>query len=133
MELVVTLAGLISIFLNLGMNNAIHRFYWDPYVKDKNRDSHIITLGLIILVIWSITITSLFMIVLYSFRQTLEIRYSLEWIYIQIALITNIPSQILQYCLDVLRLHFSSVKYSILSFFRYVRFNVAIILILFLG
>lgn len=30
MELVNTLAGLISIFLSLGITSAVQRFYWDP-------------------------------------------------------------------------------------------------------
>lgn len=116
-ELILTIAGLIGIFLNLGLNNAVQRFYFDPGVPEKDRPS-IVSSGLWILCGWSILFTLAVCTISFILNDTLLTKYEIPLSLLLIALLTNIPSQILQYCLDVLRLHFAPVAYSCLSILK---------------
>jgi O-antigen/teichoic acid export membrane protein len=114
MALVGTMAGFISIFMNIGINNSIQRFYWDKETTTVEKPK-LISTGLYILSSWSFIFTLFVILGLYPFSEGLEDKYKVQWIFITIALLTNIPGQILQYSLDTLRLHFSPWKYLTLS------------------
>jgi len=117
MALISTTAGLISILLSLGMNNAIQRYYWDPDMPEEQRPV-LVTTGFAILVLWSFLVTALLLFSLYPFRDTFDQRYDIEWLFLALALAANLPSLIVSYCLDVLRLHFSPWWFSALAALR---------------
>jgi len=117
MELVNTLAGFISILLSLGITNAVQRFYWDPKVNEEERPRWVST-ALFSLVGWAVLFTMGVLLVAYLFRGEIEGEYGILWVFILLSFIGNVPLQILQYCLDTLRLHFSPWKFMLLSGWR---------------
>jgi len=117
MELVNTFAGLVSIFIWLGMTNAVQRFYWDPETPKEGRP-RLISTSLFILIIWSILFTSGALIAIYLFGEEIKASYGILPGFILLSLSSNIPMQILQYSLDTLRLHFSPWKFMLLSGWR---------------
>ena len=114
MELVNTLATLISLFLGLGITSAVQRFYWDPKFPEAKRPA-LISTGLYLLMGWSILFTVLVVFILSPFRQQIREGYGILWIFVALALASNVPLQILQFCLDALRLHFSPWRFILLS------------------
>lgn len=117
MELVNTFAGLVSIFIGLGMTNAVQRFYWDPETAKEGRP-RLISTSLFILIIWSILFTSGALIAIYLFSEEIKGSYGILSGFILLSLSSNIPMQTLQYSLDTLRLHFSPWKFMLLSGWR---------------
>jgi len=117
MELVNTFAGLVSIFIGLGMTNTVQRFYWDPETA-KEGQPRLISTSLFILIIWSILFTSGTLIAIYLFSEEIKGSYDILSGFILLSLSSNIPVQILQYSLDTLRLHFSPWKFLLLSGWR---------------
>jgi O-antigen/teichoic acid export membrane protein len=114
MALVTTLAGLIGVFLNLGMNNAVQRFYWDPQTSPDRRPV-LVSTGLWVLLGWSILATMLTLLLLFPWKESIFRRYDVVWSYIFLSLLSNIPLVVLQYSLDVLRLRFSPWLFTFVS------------------
>lgn len=117
LTLVNSLAGFIGVFLTLGMNNAVQRFYWDPATKEEQRPL-VVSTGLWILLVWSVLVTALAILVLFNFQEIMRQRYSILWIFVILSLVSNIPAQILQYSQDTLRLHFAYWKFTLVSAWR---------------
>jgi O-antigen/teichoic acid export membrane protein len=114
MELVNTLAGLVSIFLGLGITSAVQRFYWDPGFPEARRPA-LVSTGLYLLGVWSMLFTLLVLLILFPFSVQMKEGYGILWIFILLAFTSNVPLQILQFCLDALRLHFSPWRFTLLS------------------
>lgn len=114
MELVNTGVGVVSLVTNLGLNNAVQRFYWD---KDTGKSGQpiVVSNGLYCMIVWGGAILCLCAAVSYYFKEWLFVKYEIDWIYVLIALITVFFSQNVSYCMDVVRLHFSPMKFSFLS------------------
>ncbi len=117
MELVNTLAGLVSIFLGLGITNAVQRFYWDPKFQEEKR-SVLVSTGLFLLLVWSLLFTAGVLFAAHLFTGKLNEGYGILWVFIFLSLTSNIPIQILQYSLDTLRLRFAPWKFMLLSGWR---------------
>ena len=117
LALVSVSAALVSMVLNLGLNNAIQRYYWDPNTLEERRPT-LVSTGLVILLLWSSLVTTLLLVGLYPLREALNQRYDVEWLFLVLALTANIPSLTITYCLDVLRLHFAPWSYSLLAALR---------------
>lgn len=119
MELVTTLAGLVAIVMNIGINNGVQRFYFD---KKENRHNKtlLVSTGLWALIFSSIVTTIIILLILYGFSDSILQRYHIPLIFFLLALLTNIPAQLFQYSLDILRLEFSPWKFTMLSAIRYI-------------
>lgn len=115
--MVLTLAGLLGIAANLGLNSAVQRYY---FARESTKESrkHIVTTGLSVLAGWATCFTLIAATVLWFARETIETRYRIEWLLIALALATTIPSQLLQYCQDVLRIQFAPWKFAVVSILR---------------
>lgn len=117
MELLGTSTALLGLFVNCGLNNAVQRFYWDQATALEVKPV-IVSSGLVILSFFGIlaagvslaTFTPLFTD--WSLRENLPMTGVAFVSAIGLMLFT----QILQYVLDVLRLHFAPLKFLMLSF-----------------
>ncbi len=114
MELVNTLAGLVSIFLGLGITSAVQRFYWDPGFPEDKRPV-LVSTGLYLLVLWSLFFTLVVLLIVFPFRARMKEGYGILWIFLFLGFSSNVPLQIVQFCLDALRLHFSPWRFTFLS------------------
>lgn len=117
MALLGVLAGLIGMMVNLGVNNSVQRFYWDPETK-KGQHEVLISTGLRQLLAVGVTGLVALFAILYTVRSWIDTRYGIEWGLLVLALLTILPDQILQYALDTIRLHFTPVRFMILSFLK---------------
>lgn len=115
--LVSTIAGFILLLLNLGINNAVQRFYFEKDAAELYKKK-VITTGLWILISWSVTITLIVLGASWLMSDFIYSSYGVTWILLCIALLTNVPSQILQYTQDTLRLHFSPWRYALVAFVK---------------
>lgn len=114
MNLVLTFAGFFATFLGLGVSNSVNRYYWDSSVDIKIKPTMVST-GLIIIGVSSAIVTTLILFILYPLSTHIYNKYGVSFYIIFLALLGNIFTQILQYCLELLRLQFSPVKYLLAS------------------
>jgi NADH-quinone oxidoreductase subunit M len=73
----------------------------------------LVSTGLSVLALWSCVVALAFAMSLYPARELLATRYGVSWPIALIALASIVPEQILQYCLDTLRLHFTPWIYAL--------------------
>ena len=115
LELVLTITALIGIFVNLGLNGAVSRFYWDTGSSDLSRKK-IVSSGFFAQFLCG-TITALILFVSLSFTPLRDFLsgslISLTGIFA--AIIFCLFSQFSQYVLDVARLHFAPFRFLISS------------------
>jgi O-antigen/teichoic acid export membrane protein len=121
LELLGTITALLGIFSSFGLNNAVQRFYWEKDVTSTTRPV-IVSSGLTILAISSFSV-GIFTVFggLHFFNEWIsEERIKItEWAFI-CAIGLMISSNLLVYILDILRLHFASFRFLILSLFHQV-------------
>jgi len=117
MTLATVIAGFVGMFISLGLNNAIQRFYFDSSFP-KSKRPVLVSTGYIVLAVWSILLTLLCIFIAYLFRDYTLHKYQLPFSYLALALLTNIPVLLLTYSNDTIRLHFKPVNFLILSFCR---------------
>lgn len=108
-------AGLVGIVINLGINNSVQRFYWDPETRKADQPV-IVTTGLVQLVTVGVLVLLLSVVIVYNSRDFILKRYNIEWVLLSFALATVLAEQILQYSLDTVRLHFKPFRFLTISF-----------------
>src|SRR3712207_843503 len=67
LALVITSAALVSVVLNLGLNNAIQRYYFEPNILEERRPV-LVSTGLIVLLLWSSLVTALLLFGLHPLK-----------------------------------------------------------------
>ena len=117
LELLGTSTALLGLFVNCGLNNAVQRFYWDKDTALEFRPV-IVTSGFAIL--------AFFGAIVGGFAVISAIPFFSEWVrkadlpMSAVAFVSAVGlmvfAQLLQYILDVLRLHFAPYKFLLLSF-----------------
>lgn len=117
MSLLGVTAGLIGMLVNVGVNNSIQRFYWDPETKGVHH-ALLVSTGLIQLIAISSTVLLCLLVGLYPVQAWIQGRFGIVWGLIVLVIVTILPDQILQYTLDTIRLHFTPVRFLILSFLK---------------
>ena len=110
-------AGLMGMLLNMGVNNAVQRFYWDPETLDGHH-AILVSAGLRQLVVYGAIVTVAIIFSLYGASQFIYDRFGIGWELLILALLAILPDQIVQYALDILRLQFSPYRFMILSFLK---------------
>ena len=117
LALVVTLGGIVGMFQELGLNNATQRFYLDPSLPEVKRP-RLVSTALMILLVWSVTLGLGGLLLLYFFGDALTTRYGIAWAYVSLTLLSSIPSQLLMFSQNMLRVYFSPWKFAFLSFYK---------------
>ena len=117
MALLTTLAGLIGMFSNMGLNNALQRYYLDREITEAQRPI-LVTSGLLTLSLVTLTIIGLAVLITLQFNAFLQYKYNINWLTLLFCLLTVLPDQLLQYVLDTIRLHFSPWKFVLVSFIK---------------
>ncbi|MDC0056682.1 flippase [Alphaproteobacteria bacterium] len=115
LELIVTSTALIGLVMCCGLNNSVHRFYWDKETKDSDRAT-LVSSGLAVMIFFGLLTLLLCstMIPMLS-KQAGNYSLSITWIALISALFMMVFSQWLQYFLDVIRLHFAPWRFFSLS------------------
>jgi O-antigen/teichoic acid export membrane protein len=104
-ELVGTTLALIAIIANVGLNNAVHRYYWDPETLPDSRPNFVSS-GLIFLVL-SVGGTCALGLLLVHVAPTWPALFGsgISYTGLIAALLMMFANHINQYCLDIIRLH----------------------------
>jgi O-antigen/teichoic acid export membrane protein len=116
LELAITLVGMGGLVVRCGMNNAIHRFYWDRLTPKDQRPS-LVTTGLIIIMALGVAVVLLAYIfhTLVLSSEDGHIKSIGTIGAVGLALLLPLTPWI-QYLQDVLRLHFAPWKFIGFSF-----------------
>jgi len=113
-SLISTFAMLTNIFLGLGINNALQRFYFEKNVPiDYTRQ--LISSGFWFLLGWSSFVTALFIVGVYFGRDLLSTQYGIYFGALIIPLFTNIFNLIIVFASNITRLHFTPWKFATLN------------------
>jgi O-antigen/teichoic acid export membrane protein len=108
-------AGLLGVFMNLGINNAVQRFYWDSATPPEDQPK-VVSAGLMQLLVWGGVVVLLCIVLLHPAAERLRTDYHVEWTVLMLALAWTLPDQLLQFTLDAIRLHFTPVRFLIVAF-----------------
>lgn len=112
--LATTLASLIAVTFNCGLTNAVQRYYTDPVTREEEQPQFVVT-GLLTLVVLSLFIGGISLFVTYVFKEDIYNNCQLPWILILLAIIGTLPTQIFQFSVDLMRLHFRPWKFALFS------------------
>ncbi|PKL77174.1 MAG: flippase [Candidatus Melainabacteria bacterium HGW-Melainabacteria-1] len=117
MALLLTVGGLLNTFANLGLNNALQRFYWDPQTPEADRPG-LVSTGLLLQVLVTLALTLLSLLVLWPLRDLLWQRYQIPWLSLCFVVLSLLPGNLLVYATDVIRLHFTPWRFLLLSLLK---------------
>jgi O-antigen/teichoic acid export membrane protein len=115
LDLIVTTIGLAGLFMNCGINNAVQRFYWDKDVPVGHQPT-LVSSGLAVQILFGLVLASggiLIAFTLNNYIQSLGVTFSL--IALLSASVLMFATQVLQFILDITRLHFAPFKFLTLS------------------
>lgn len=115
MSLLSVTAGLVGMLVNMGVSSAVQRFYWDPATTPENQPV-IVSTGLVQLAGIGFMTLALAAVSIHAVGQVIYERYGIEWKLAMLAVCTVLPDQIVQFVQDTLRLHFTPLRFIILSF-----------------
>ena len=110
MALLTVSATLLGHLVNLGVNNAMHRFYFDPQTEERDRPV-IVSTGLVQLLCSGGLVVALAFLLLAGFRDEMLRDYEVRWLWAALVLANIIPEQVAQYTLDAVRLHFTPWRF----------------------
>lgn len=114
LALLTVTASLIGMFLNLGVSNAIQRFYFDPEVPEGERPA-LVSTGLAQLIASGVAVTAAVLLAASFYRDQIFAAYGISWALLAIALLTPLPDQLAQYTLDAVRLQFAPWKFCVIA------------------
>lgn len=112
LSLITTVIGLLGV-LFVGINNAISRFYWESNLDSSQKQIFLGSGFLFVLLIGSFLIVAL-SLSLFPLRGWFEERYGFAWIWVVLVFLSILPTQILEFARNLLRLQFSPWKSSLL-------------------
>jgi len=115
MALLTVSSSLIGGVINLGINNSVQRYYWDPDTDSKQQPA-IVSTGLMQLICSGIVVLFSLLLFVYGARKFIYHKYGIEWGIAVIVICNILQEQILQYAMDTVRLHFNPVRFLIISF-----------------
>lgn len=105
LELTLTATALLGMMANCGLNNSLQRFYWDAQTESLQRpvlvSSGLAALSAFLLVAMALGVVAM---LVYS-RWAEDVQLPLSWIGLLAGLVLMAASQLVQYLLDVTRLH----------------------------
>jgi O-antigen/teichoic acid export membrane protein len=111
LELMLTATALLGIATNCGLNNALHRYYWDPQIAPEQRPT-LVSSGLVAQAAFLLiaVVLALLMLTVYG-RQLSEWLAPLGLIGMLAALVLMVANQLVQYLLDVIRLQMAPWRF----------------------
>lgn len=111
-SLLTSLGAFAGLAANCGLNNAVHRYYLDSQATDKSRKA-VVSTGFSLLLVLSTGVAVVSTVLLFLAGDKLLDRVAVYPAFV--ALITIVPSQLLQYSQDVMRLHSTPWRYLLLA------------------
>lgn len=107
-------ATLLGMLVNLGVSNAVQRFYYDAGTDPADRPL-LVSSGLAQLLLTGAVVVGMSLLILLGLREDVAAAYCIAWPLVLIALLTVLPDQVAQYCLDTLRLQFAPLGFVLVA------------------
>lgn len=117
MALLSVTGTLLGMLLNLGINNSVQRFYFDPEVPERERRT-LVSTGLAQLILSGVVTLAGAALLLHFFGGELRQYYGIAPGLAVIVLATILPEQLTQYIQDVARLQFAPLRFLLISLVR---------------
>lgn len=114
LALITTLATLTTTIFNCGLNNAVSRYYWELDTT-INRRAMLVSTGLFCLTSFALITFLVTSCMFYFSGDFLMEKYQIKWQWLVLGIVSIIPIQITQFCGDVIRLHFSPWKFTLIT------------------
>jgi O-antigen/teichoic acid export membrane protein len=108
-------ATLLGFIVNLGVNQAVQRFYFDT-ADGPADEPRIVSTGLVQLLVSGLAIVGVALAAILVAGAPFEREYGVDRALLLLVLAAIVPDQLLQYCLDTLRLHFTPLRFIALAF-----------------
>ena len=113
LELIVTIVGLLGLFVNCGLNNAMHRFYWDGDTSLSQRPVIVSTAFTLLLLFSAIFVGIILFTMPITIRILEHFRLPVTLYGIIAAAFLLITTQSTQFIQDIIRLHFNPLNFLI--------------------
>lgn len=112
LELTLTATALLGMMANCGLNNSLQRFYWDAQTESLQRPV-LVSSGLAAMMLFLLVamVVGAVAMVVYS-RWAEDVQVPLSWIGLLAGLVLMAASQLVQYLLDVTRLHMAPWRFA---------------------
>jgi O-antigen/teichoic acid export membrane protein len=117
LALLTVTATLMGMLLNLGINNAVQRFYFDPEIEEADRPA-VVSTGLAQLVLSGLLVTAVGGLVLLALHEEIRAAWGIGWLLLLIVLLTALPEQLAQFMLDAVRLQFAPWKFCAIALIK---------------
>ncbi|MBK9782016.1 MAG: oligosaccharide flippase family protein [Anaerolineales bacterium] len=115
LDLIITITGLLGLFINFGLNNAVSIYYWDVNTTNVTKPV-IVTSGLVAQTCFGFLAIGIGLAVIPFILPKIKIlELPITWVSLVAALLFMAFSQWSQYILDVLRLHFAPWRFFLLA------------------
>ncbi len=133
LELLLTTVALLSIVANQGLNTAVSRFYYDAGAADARRPAYV-GAGLALLIFFGTAITIVGAVIAWSAASEIQSRYTITPLLALLAISSIVPTQVVQYAQDMLRLRFEGSRFVLLVSLRnVVALGATVVLIVLMG
>lgn len=106
-------ATLLGYLVNMGVNQAVQRHYFERGERDQ---AGIVSTGLAQLLASCVAFALIAILAVSLAGDTFQERYGIDGLLLLLALAIVIPDQLMQFCLDLLRMHFTPLKFLLLAF-----------------
>ncbi len=112
LELTLTATALLGMMANCGLNNSLQRFYWDAQTESLQRPV-LVSSGLAAMTFFLLVamVLGAVAMVVYS-RWAEDVQVPLSWIGLLAGLVLMAAGQLVQYLLDVTRLHMAPWRFA---------------------
>ena len=112
LELTLTATALLGMMANCGLNNSLQRFYWDAQTESLQRPV-LVSSGLAAMTFFLLVamVVGAVAMVVYS-RWAEDVQVPLSWIGLLAGLVLMAAGQLVQYLLDVTRLHMAPWRFA---------------------
>lgn len=113
--LLTTTATLLGFFVNLGVNQAVQRYFLDAGTSAADQP-RVVSTGLFQLILSSVAVVGAILLAAQFVEGAMAERFGIDRLLLFLALVAVIPDQLLQFCLDVLRMQFTPARFLLLAF-----------------
>jgi O-antigen/teichoic acid export membrane protein len=110
-----TISGVLGLFMSMGINNAVQRYYHEYSSLPEGRAS-VVTNGFLTVFAAAIVLSGILLISLPAVSVWAESKFQLTNNVLRLVVLSAALNLFLQYILDVIRLHFTPIKFAIIAF-----------------
>jgi O-antigen/teichoic acid export membrane protein len=117
LNLASTIAGLLGLFMSVGVNNAVQRYYYESRDLAEGR-AKVVSNGLVILLFAALSGSVFFILGSLIFADWATEKFGLSSHVLHLVAFSCVMNMFLQYILDVIRMRFSASQFAFISLIK---------------